>query len=78
MLIVLAKWRKLLHTIRLFLPPILNEVSLQLAIERVQEVQAFMSVPVAIEPPPMTFMVGTMPLMTFLVVWRRKLTVRFY
>lgn len=48
-----------------FLPPILNEVSLQLAIERVQEVQAFMSVPVAIEPPPMTFMVGTMPLMTF-------------
>ena len=48
-----------------FLPPILNEVSLQLAIERVQEVQAFMSVPVAIEPPPMTFMVGTMPLMQF-------------
>lgn len=48
-----------------FLPPILNDVSLQLAIERVQEVQAFMSVPVAIEPPPMTFMVGTMPLMTF-------------
>jgi uncharacterized protein (UPF0276 family) len=48
-----------------FIPPILNEASLQLAIERVQEVQAFMPVPVAIEPPPMTFVVGTMPLMTF-------------
>ncbi len=48
-----------------FIPPILNEASLQLAIERVQEVQAFMPVPVAIEPPPMTFVVGRMPLMTF-------------
>lgn len=48
-----------------FIPPILNEASLQLAIERVQEVQAFMPVPVAIEPPPMTFVVGKMPLMTF-------------
>lgn len=48
-----------------FLPPILNEASLQLAIERVQEVQAFMPVPVAIEPPPMSFVVGTMPLMQF-------------
>ena len=48
-----------------FIPPILNEASLQLAIDRVQEVQAFMPVPVAIEPPPMTFVVGTMPLMTF-------------
>ena len=48
-----------------FIPPILNESSLQLAIERVQEVQAFMPVPVAIEPPPMTFVVGTMPLMSF-------------
>ena len=48
-----------------FIPPILNESSLQLAIERVQEVQAFMPVPVAIEPPPMTFVVGTMPLLHF-------------
>ena len=44
-----------------FIPPILNEASLQLAVSRVQEVQAFMPVPVAIEPPPMTFVVGTMP-----------------
>lgn len=48
-----------------FIPPILNEASLALAIERVREVQARVPVPVAIEPPPMTFAVGTMPLFTF-------------
>lgn len=48
-----------------FIPPILNEASLALAIERVREVQALVPVPVAIEPPPMTFAVGTMPLFTF-------------
>lgn len=48
-----------------FIPPILNEASLALAIERVREVQERVPVPVAIEPPPMTFAVGTMPLFTF-------------
>lgn len=48
-----------------FIPPILNEASLQQAIARVREVQARMTVPVAIEPPPMSFVVGQMPLFTF-------------
>lgn len=48
-----------------FIPPILNDASLQLAIERVREVQAQVPVPVAIEPPPMSFVVGHMPLFTF-------------
>lgn len=48
-----------------FIPPILNEASLQQAIRRVQEVREVIPVPVAIEPPPMTFVVGSMPLFTF-------------
>lgn len=48
-----------------FLPPILNEASLQQAIHRVREVKAAVPVVVAIEPPPMTFVVGSMPLFTF-------------
>lgn len=48
-----------------FLPPILNEASLQQAIARVREVKAAVPVTVAIEPPPMTFAVGHMPLFTF-------------
>jgi uncharacterized protein (UPF0276 family) len=48
-----------------FLPPILNEASLQLAMARVREVQAAVPVPVAVEPPPMAFAVGSMPLFTF-------------
>ncbi len=48
-----------------FIPPILGEASLALAVERVREVQALVPVPVAIEPPPMTFAVGRMPLFTF-------------
>lgn len=48
-----------------FLPPILNEASLQQAIARVREVKAAVPVTVAIEPPPMTFVVGHMPLFTF-------------
>lgn len=48
-----------------FIPPILNEASLERAVERVREVQALVPVPVAVEPPPMTFAVGTMPLFTF-------------
>lgn len=48
-----------------FVPPILNEASLQQSIIRVQEVKAAVPVTVAIEPAPMTFAVGTMPLFTF-------------
>ena len=48
-----------------FIPPILNEASLELAVHRIREVQALVPVPVAIEPPPMSFVVGTMPLFTF-------------
>jgi uncharacterized protein (UPF0276 family) len=48
-----------------FIPPILNEASLDLAVQRVREVQDVVPVPVAIEPPPMTFAVGSMPLFRF-------------
>ena len=48
-----------------FIPPILNEASLELAVERVKEVQKNISVPVAIEPPPVTFVVGCMPVFEF-------------
>lgn len=48
-----------------FVPPILNEASLQQSIIRVKEVKAAVPVTVAIEPAPMTFAVGTMPLFTF-------------
>ncbi|MDP2228469.1 MAG: DUF692 family protein [Moraxellaceae bacterium] len=48
-----------------FIPPILNEASLAFAIERVREVQTAVPVVVAIEPAPMSFVIGTMPLFTF-------------
>lgn len=48
-----------------FLPPILNQNSLELAITRIGEVQAAIPAIVAIEPPPMTFVVGSMPLFRF-------------
>jgi uncharacterized protein (UPF0276 family) len=48
-----------------FIPVILNRESLQHAIERVREVQEVVPAVVAIEPPPMTFAVGRMPLFTF-------------
>lgn len=48
-----------------FIPPILNEASLALAIARVREVQAAVPAVVAVEPPPMAFVVGDMPLFTF-------------
>jgi uncharacterized protein (UPF0276 family) len=48
-----------------FIPPIMNDQSLRRAIERVREVQAAVPVPVAIEPPPVTFVVGDMPLFRF-------------
>lgn len=48
-----------------FIPPIFNQASLDCAIQRVKEVQAIVPVPVAIEPPPVTFVAGTMSLFTF-------------
>lgn len=48
-----------------FMPPVFNQASLEYAIERVQEVQAAVPVPVAIEPPPLTFVTGKMPLFHF-------------
>ncbi len=48
-----------------FIPPIFNQASLDRAIKRIKEVQAAVPVPVAIEPPPVTFVAGTMPLFSF-------------
>lgn len=48
-----------------FIPPVFNEASLQQAIQRVQEVQSVIPVPVAIEPPPVSFVAGSMPVFTF-------------
>jgi uncharacterized protein (UPF0276 family) len=48
-----------------FIPPILNRSSLERALERVREVQAAVPAPVAIEPPPMCFTLGRMPLFEF-------------
>lgn len=49
-----------------FIPPIFNEASLQQTIARIQEVQSKINVPLAIEPPPLTFVVGRMPLFEFI------------
>lgn len=48
-----------------FVPPLFNRASLEKAISRVQEVQAQIPVPLAIEPPPLTFVVGNIPLLAF-------------
>lgn len=48
-----------------FIPPILNRASLDRAVERVREVRDRVPVSVAIEPPPVTFAVGSMPLFEF-------------
>ncbi|MGB1800298.1 MAG: DUF692 family multinuclear iron-containing protein [Gammaproteobacteria bacterium] len=48
-----------------FIPPTFNQASLKLAVERVKEVQKKVPVPVAVEPPPVTFITGTMPLFSF-------------
>lgn len=48
-----------------FIPPILNQASLKLAIQRVKEVQAIIPVTVAIEPPPVSFVVGQIPVFEF-------------
>ncbi len=48
-----------------FIPPLFNQNSLALAVERVKEVQAKVPVTVAIEPPPVAFIAGSMPLFSF-------------
>jgi uncharacterized protein (UPF0276 family) len=48
-----------------FVPPIFNAASLERAVERVREVMSVVPVPVAVEPPPMTFAVGKLPLFEF-------------
>ncbi len=48
-----------------FIPPVFNEASLEKAIERVKEVQSIVPVTVAIEPPPLSFFAGSMPLFDF-------------
>lgn len=48
-----------------FMPPIFNQAGLNKAIERIKEVQAIIPVPIAIEPPPLTFVVGDIPLLAF-------------
>jgi uncharacterized protein len=48
-----------------FIPPIFNKASLDNAIRRVKEVQAIIPTTVAIEPPPVSFVAGTMPLFSY-------------
>ena len=48
-----------------FIPPVFNQISLERAVERVNEVQSIVSVTVAVEPPPLTFFTGSMSLFEF-------------
>lgn len=48
-----------------FIPPILNRASLDRAVDRIHEVQAAVPVPVAIEPPPVSFVAGRMAVFEF-------------
>lgn len=48
-----------------FIPPILNKASLDRAVERISEITATIETPVAIEPPPVTFVAGQMPVFEF-------------
>ena len=48
-----------------FLPPMLNRASLDSAVDRVREVQAAVPVPVAVEPPPVSFVAGRMDVFAF-------------
>ncbi len=48
-----------------FIPPIFNQASLERAVERVKEVLSMVPVTVAIEPPPVTFVAGSLPLFSF-------------
>ncbi len=48
-----------------FMPPLFNQASLEHSVERVREVQKAVPVPVAIEPPPLSFVAGGMPLFHF-------------
>ncbi|MEE9552250.1 MAG: DUF692 family multinuclear iron-containing protein, partial [Gammaproteobacteria bacterium] len=44
---------------------IFNQASLKLAVTRVKEVQSAVPVTIAIEPPPISFVVGSLPLFSF-------------
>ncbi len=55
-----------------FIPPIFNQASLDLAITRVKEVLDIVPVTVAIEPPPVCFVAGTLPLFSFFGELARK------
>lgn len=48
-----------------FIPPILNKASLNSAADRIKEVQALSPVPIAIEPPPVSFSIGSMNVFDF-------------
>ncbi len=48
-----------------FIPPIFNQASIERAAARIREVQAAVPVPVAIEPPPVTFVAGSIPLFAY-------------
>ena len=48
-----------------FIPPVFNQASLDKAVQRVREVKSIVPVPVAVEPPPLTFFAGSMSLFEF-------------
>ena len=48
-----------------FIAPIMNQASLALAVERVQEVQHSIHTPVLVEPPPVSFVVGNLSVFEF-------------
>ena len=48
-----------------FIPPLLNRQALELAADRIVEVQNAIRLPLAIEPPPFSFVTGNMPLLSF-------------
>jgi len=48
-----------------FVPPVLNRASLDSAVARIREVQAVVPVPVAVEPPPVSFVAGRMAVFEF-------------
>lgn len=48
-----------------FVPPILSRASLDRAVDRVREVQDAVPAPVAVEPPPVSFVVGDLPVFEF-------------
>jgi len=48
-----------------FIPPLLNEASLNMAVDRIKEVIDTVETTVAIEPPPVTYVAGNMPVFEF-------------